>query len=387
MVMHLKKLVKKTIKEKAKKQLTTQLIYLKIAADIRDSIQSGELAQGDNITPERKIAELYGVSYGTVRKAIQLLVNEELLEKTQGRGTFVRQQTPAARPKKIGVYVPILSMSYYADMVEVIEKIVSDRHYQFFLIRNPEGNQDKLKSFLRHTKLDGLILTHEFSRDKYLAIKKLAPQMKMLFIDGRVTDEEVDYIKCDDKAGAFAATEHLISLGYKDILYIGSEMSALTAINRCDGYEAAMNKWGLKAWIENKGFHYGNGYDCVNKVLSIGNVPEAIFCVNDMVAMGAIQALKDNELRVPDDVAVMGFSNLREAAFNRPAISSVQIDISEISRLAITELLAKVDGKSFNKWQMTFLPHLIIRESSSIKISKKEIKEKMENQFATGILV
>jgi len=383
MVMHLKK----TIKEKAKKQLTTQLIYLKIAADIRDNIQSGELAQGDNITPERKIAELYGVSYGTVRKAIQLLVDEELLVKSQGRGVFVRQESPVAQPKKIGLYVPVLSISYYADMVEVIEKIVSDHHYQFFLIRNPEQNQDKLKSFLRHTKLDGLILAHEFSRDNYLAIKEFAPETKILFIDGRVAGEEVDYIKCDDKAGAFAATEHLINLGHKDILHIGAEPFALTSVNRCNGYEAAMKKWGLEPWIEMRGFHYATGYDCVNKVLSEDKVPDAIFCVTDLVAMGAIQALKDNKLQVPSDVAVMGFSNLREASFSRPAISSVKIDISEISRLAITELLAKVEGKSFNNWQMTFLPHLIIRESSSIEISKKDIKEKIKDQLAESLLV
>lgn len=371
-------------KEKRKQQLTTQLIYLKIAADIRDNILSGELKEGDNIAPERKIAELYGVSYGTVRKAIQLLVNEELLVKLQGKGTFVRQQALDAKIKKIGVYVPVLSISYYAEMVEVIEKIVSDRQYQFFLIRNPEENQNKLKSFLKHTKLDGLILTNEFSQDEYLAIKKLAPKMKMLFIDGRVIGEDVDYIKCDDKAGAFVATEHLISLGHKNILYIGSASSALTSINRCNGYKAAMKKWKLKPWIEKKGFQYAHGYDCMNKVIAEKNVPEAVFCITDMAAMGAIQALKDNKLRVPKDVAVMGFSSLREASFNRPAISSVKIDINEISRLAITELIAKIEGKSFNRWQVTILPHLIIRESTSKSIP---VKRKINEQLPVSLLV
>jgi LacI family transcriptional regulator len=372
----------------------TELLYLKIASDVKKAIETGELKPGDTVTSERKLAQNYSVSYDTVRKAIQSLVDEKLLVKVQGKGVFVKDNVKVNN-KKIGVLIDTLNLSYYADMVEVMEKLVTGQNYEFFLIcmtdADGKADQGKMIRFLEHTTLDGLLVAEELRRKYYEQIKAICPGMHMIFLDGAVAGAEVDYIKFDDESGAFAATEHLIRQGRKKILFIDSDRNFINAGLREHGYLAAMQRYGMEPWVKYAGFHYDNGHEAMQKIMSDGKMPDAIFCVTDMVAMGAMQVLADNKITVPDQVAVVGFSNLREASFTRPRISSVKVDVKEISRLAVTEMIDKIEKRSKSLWQVIFPTHLIVRESStnkSINITKqtKQITQQ-QNKQTEGVMV
>jgi len=380
--------------DKKIKAANTELLYLKIASDVKQAIDTGELKPGDTVTSERKLAQNYSVSYDTVRKAIQSLVDEKLLEKIQGKGVFVKDNAKA-RNKKIGVLIYTLNLSYYADMVEVMEKLITDRHYEFFLlcITDADGKIDhgKIFRFLEHTRLDGLLVAEELKKEYYEQIKAICPDMKMIFLDGAVIGAEVDFIKFDDESGAFAATEHLIRQGRKKILFIDSDRNFINAGLRERGYLAAMQRYGITPWVKYAGFHYESGYDAMQEIMSDGKMPDAIFCVTDMVAMGAMQVLADNKITVPDQIAVVGFSNLREANFTRPRISSVKVDVKEISRLAVTEMIDKIEKRSKSLWQVIFPTHLIVRESSSNKsiniIKQNKQITQQQNKQTEGVLV
>ncbi|MCF6177657.1 MAG: GntR family transcriptional regulator [Victivallaceae bacterium] len=351
-------------------------VYLRIAADIKNTVQSGELKPGDNIMPERKLAEFYQVSYGTLRKAIEVLVAENLLTKVQGSGVFVTKDkpassTPADRPIRIGINVPTLKLSYYTAMVEVMEQMIIDNHYEFFLIRGDLGRkskQNRLENILQRTKLDGLILVGEIMTEQFNSIRQIAPEMKMIFLDGTVNGEEVDFIKFDDESGAFSATEHLIRQGGKKILFIDGCSFFINPGLREKGYLAAMERYNLEPWVKyGTGFDYESGYNAMQEIIDSGRMPDAIFCVTDLVAMGAMQALSNHQFRVPEQLLVAGFSDLREADFTHPRISSVKVDVKEISRLAVLEMFDKIAGRSKSRWQVIFPTHLIVRASSTPK--------------------
>lgn len=361
----------------------TELLYLKIASDVKKAIETGELKPGDTVTSERKLAQNYSVSYDTVRKAIQSLVDEKLLEKIHGKGVFVKENM-MDRTKKIGVLVPTLNLSYYADMVEVMEKLVIDQHCEFLLIsrRTPEGVMDynKLELFLKNTGLDGLMIAGELMKEFYIKIRASIPDMQMIFLDGAVAGNEVNFIKFDDESGAFAATEHLLRQNRRQIMFIDGGRGYINSDQRERGYSDAMQKYGIKPWVKyGAGFDYDSGYSAMREVMTEGNIPDAIFCVTDLVAMGAMQVLADHKISVPEQVAVVGFSDLREAHFTRPRISSVKVDVKEISRLAVTEMIDKIEGRSKSLWQVIFPTHLIVRESSSVNsINIKKTNKQME---------
>lgn len=372
--------------DKKIKAPNTELLYLKIASDVKKAIETGELKPGDTVTSERKLAQNYNVSYDTIRKAIQSLVDEKLLEKIQGKGVFVKDKVKMNN-KKIGVLIDTLNLSYYADMVEVMEKLITGQNYEFFLIcmtdADGKADQGKMIRFLEHTTLDGLLVAEELRREYYERIKAVCPDMRMIFLDGAVAGTEVDYIKFDDESGAFAATEHLIRQGRKKILFIDSDRNFINAGLREHGYLAAMQRYGITPWVKYAGFHYDNGHEAMQEIIAEGKMPDAVFCVTDVVAMGAMQVLADNKITVPEQVAVVGFSNLREAHFTRPRISSVKVDVKEISRLAVTEMIDKIEGRSKSAWQVIFPTHLLVRESSITKSANiNKVTKQME-----GVLV
>jgi len=363
--------------------------YVQIASDIKAVIESGELKPGDAVTSERKLAQNYAVSYDTIRKAVQSLVNEKLLEKIHGKGIFVIDPSKA-KNKKIGVLVPTLTLSYYADMVDVMQKLVINQHYEFSLIsrKTPEGIMDynKLEMFLKNTKLDGLLIAGELMKEFYEKLRETLPDMQMIFLDGRVTGEEVNFIKFDDESGAFAATEHLLRQGRKHVLFIDGGRGYINSDQRERGYLAAMQKYNMEPQVKySAGFDYDSGYNAMREILAEGQTPDAIFCVTDLAAMGAMQALTEHNITIPTQVAVVGFSDLREAHFTRPPISSVKVDVKEISRLAVDEIIDKIEGRSKSLWQVIFPTHLIVRESSSVKLLS--IKQTKQPKQTEGVLV
>ena len=349
-----------------------QMNYLRVAADLRDAILKRELVRGMAIMSERHMAMKYKMSIGTIRKGIQQLVDEGLLKKEHGRGTFVTGFVPQnsdATGMKIGVMVPTISISFYASMVEYIERELVKNNCQFILIRNPEdaNKVNKLTSVTKYTELDGLLMCNEMSLEDYNRLKDLLPGLPVFFIDGNVEGGNCGYVKSNDYYGAWLAVEHLYKQGCKRIAHLGSKCSE-NSRSRLAGYRAAVKHLGLQE-IELLGdVHFEDGYNAISREYSSReDVPDGLFCVTDLVAMGAVRRLLEMGIKISDDVAVVGCSNLAEAAYYKPSISSLEIDLEGMVRLAVSELLSKVQNADTNFSQVVFNPFLRIRESSTRK--------------------
>ena len=350
-------------------QLEFQLNYLKVAADLRDAILRGELVRGMTIMPERQLAVKYQMSVGTVRKGIQQLVDEGLLEKEHGRGTFVTGFIPGpgnGKTLKIGALVPTISISYYAAMVETIEKMVAANNCQFVLIRNPEDGDkiEKLSSVLQYTHLDCLLVCHELLPEEYRRIGQIAPTLPLYFIDGDVDGIEVGYVKINDFYGAQMAVDHLIGQGCRRIAHFGYDMGG-NGWQRLAGYRAAMAAHGMTPTEIFGDVHFEDGVAAADRCWSgTGEKPDGIFCVTDFVAMGAVHRLLEAGVRVSEDVGVVGFSNLTEAAYHKPSITSLEVDLDGMVRFAVSELINKVGKPGAKFSQVVFNPWLHVRESS-----------------------
>lgn len=349
--------------------LVRQMSYQVVIDDLRAAITKGVLRPGMSILPERELAEKYGLSMGTVRKGIQELVDAGMLEKVHGKGTFVtdNEAQEIRRHLKIGFLVPSLTVSYFAEMVQEAEAMAHSMGWSLALmIGGPTDKMvEKLSAVPELKELDGIICSQGMPRKVYLQLRQLAAQAQFFFIDSRVVDEEVATATCDDFYGGLIATEHLIEQGCRNIIHLFSPGAGVNIILRGDGYRAAMLQHGLAPRMIESGIHFVHAMEAVSRLLEEKQpLPDGVFCPTDMAAMGVISALARHGVKVPEQVAVVGYSNLLEAQQYFPTITSVELDIPGMIKYAFNEIANQIQHPDSPKSQVRFTPRLHVRESS-----------------------
>jgi LacI family transcriptional regulator len=167
-------------------------------------------------------------------------------------------------------------------------------------------------------------------------------------------------------AGALAAMEYLIGLGHRRIGFIGGRPDLRSANRRLQGYLDALARAGIpldQALIEAGDFSSATGHLCAQRLLSLPQLPTAIFAANDQSAIGAMEAAREAGLRVPEDLSVIGFDNIPEAAFTNPKLTTVDQFISRMGQLATETLICLVQGESLDSDQYEVATELVVRDS------------------------
>ena len=175
----------------------------------------------------------------------------------------------------------------------------------------------------------------------------------------------------DDYDGACQAVEHLISQGCKRIAHIAGSDQLSIARHRKNGYIDTLSKHGIAIdedlMIESKFFQMEDGVEPTKRLLSLPNPPDGIFAVNDAIAIGALSVLRERDVKVPDEVALIGFDNDPYAKFSSPTLSTIDQPVYEMGMLAARILLASIGKSDYNSnfRQEILKPELIVRESSN----------------------
>jgi LacI family transcriptional regulator len=166
----------------------------------------------------------------------------------------------------------------------------------------------------------------------------------------------------DNFCGAFAIAEHLFSAGRSRVAFVAGPVENLEAGERLRGYRAAAERFAVAEWIVQGDFTEESGRRAARE-LTCGERPEAIFCANDMMAVGCLEALRAAEIAVPDDIALAGFDDIPIARYVNPPLTTAAVPIAEIGRQAL-ECCAQAIAGSDDVQQRTFKPELVIRAST-----------------------
>jgi LacI family transcriptional regulator len=228
---------------------------------------------------------------------------------------------------------------------------------------DPEGGS--YEALLRSQHVDGLVVSGPRIDDDGLV--RLARDGFPIVLQGSLPGLDVASVDIDNLSGARRAVEHLIGLGRRRIACITNAPLAYTAAReRRDGYRAALEAAGLpydETLVAEAAFDAGSGHRAMAKLLRRGRV-DAAFVASDVVAFGAIAAIREAGLRVPDDVSVVGFDDIPLAAFFDPPLTTVRLPAFDLGLAAGTALLDRVAGRSLP--DRTLLPtELIVRSSTS----------------------
>jgi LacI family transcriptional regulator len=324
------------------------------------------------------VASEAGVSFGTVSRVINNDVHvkpetrRRVLE-TMQRLNFVanRQARSLAGGKTntIGLLVPDLGTGYIGEIVRGIDAELGNAGYDLMLFtthRAASKEADYVTNLVQGM-VDGLILVLPKKPSDYVGIMT-SRRFPFVLIDHQGTGEDCPAIGTTNWQGAFNATNFLIKSGHKRIGFITGSLDLDSAVDRLEGYKAALrtNKIPLMQNLIYEGtFAQLDGYTGTSVFLDMKKPPTAIFASNDVMAISAMDAVRERGMRVSEDISIVGFDDIPQACLVRPSLTTVRQPLEQMGRIA-TQILLDILNNPDHKHNRIELPtELIIRDSTA----------------------
>lgn len=341
----------------------------------------------------KDVAQRAGVSIKTVSNVVHdyAHVTEEVRKRVHTALEDLNYQPnlPARylRSGRVGVLafaIPDLGNPYFSDIGNAIIAAASSRSYTVLIdcTGGERANESLVLDGLRPHLIDGVILSPLALEPEDLQSRQV--KIPLVLLGEHLLDIDVpyDHLANSNVAAAQLATNHLLHLGRRRIAAIGN-MGKLSiaggtgGLRRLRGYIQALAEAGLpldaQLIIQVESYNRLNGARAMRQLLALDHPPDAVFCFNDLLALGAMRALHEAGRRIPDDVAVIGFDNTEEARFAIPSLTSIAPDKEKIGELAVSFLLGRIDGTRTSQPDRVEVPfRLIMRESTGSLTSIEE---------------
>ena len=277
----------------------------------------------------------------------------------------------------IGVVLPDLFGEYFSELVRGIDRVAHASGLQL-LLSNMHGSPHETASAIRtmRGRVDGLLVMPPEGDGSYLH-DALPPGLPAVLLNHDETHGEASAVGVDNHGGAMAIIEHLVESGYRRIAHIAGPRQNRDARERQRGFcDAIAATIGERAPVIVPGDFTEAGGAEAARLLIAGKVPfDAIFCANDMMALGCMSVLTDAGLAIPDDVGVAGFDDIPLAHYATPPLTTMKVHIAEIGERAMTDLLTRMRGTGDMPALQILAPELVARASTARgahKISRQD---------------
>lgn len=325
------------------------------------------------------IAVRLNLSVSTVSRALRdasdvnPLTKQAVLEMAEKIGYEPNTVAASLRNNKtniIGIIVPEFIQAYFPSVILGVQEIVDRAGYKLMICQSGESFdlEEKNLQAMISSRVDGLIMALSRETNHYEHIKKAQEKTPIVFFNRFADELSGSKVLVDDYGGAYEATRHLIKTGCRRIAHISGPHNLTMCEKRLAGYRAALKDNDIPYRPEY--VHYADFVDekaraITQHLLNMEERPDAIFAINDPTAIEALICIKNNGLHIPDDIALVGFSNAPHSAFVDPPLTSVVQPTFEIGQAA-AELLLKHIEKGINYQPETRIlkTSLIIRKSS-----------------------
>jgi DNA-binding LacI/PurR family transcriptional regulator len=351
-------------------QLKQQLTWL---------IASGALKPGERLPPVRDLAKVHSVNLHTVRQAYLRLEAEGLVETRRGRGTHVLTLDPVRmlqaaskqRSHTVGVILPSVVNPFYHHFLQGVSAVADDYRTMLFLCTTRDDPGEAWRYFvqLSSRQVDGVIVvSHDIfelfpgSEAQLAQAEKQLPVVTVDWPDCRGPSVLIDL----ENAG-YLATRHLLEHGHRRVGLITLAYNSANVLPVNAGYRHALRESGIEEdWsliASQFSFELESGMEGARKLLALEQPPTAIFAISDLLAIGAMQAIKSVGLRVPQDIALMGFNDIPLAGMVDPPLTTVKAPADIAGREAMKMLHHLIEGEAPNEDCLLLPTALVIRQS------------------------
>lgn len=277
------------------------------------------------------------------------------------------------RTNTIGVIVPEITSYFFSSIISGIQDLLNPLGVNMIIGQSNESYEEE-KSLVRtftSIRVDGFLISPSSETKNFDHLKILTESNIPLVIFDRDCEEiEVDKVFVDEYSGAFQAVEYLIKTGCKRIAHIAGPETLSTARHRLEAYKDALVKNGIEIKneyiVRSEGFAPEHGIEPTRKLLMLPEPPDAVFTINDGVAIGAMWVIKEAGIVIPDGISVIGFDDDPHSGYFRPSLSTVWQPTYELGMLSARILMKRINSNNeISKIRVEKLfPELIIRGSS-----------------------
>lgn len=326
----------------------------------------------------KDVARLAGVSTSTVSHVINndRFVSDAIREKVEEAikslnyaPSALARSLKLKQTRTIGMLITASSNPFFSELVRGVERSCFERGYSLVLC-NTEGDEERMNrnlETLMQKRVDGLLVlcteTHQLSRE----IIQRYPSIPTVMMDWAPFEGDIDIIQDNSLLGGDMATQYLIDKGFTRIACITGPLDKTPARLRLEGYRAAMARAGLPVREGDEiigDFEFGSGVAAMRTLLAQQERPQAVFIGNDAMAVGAYQALYQAGLKIPDDMAIIGYDDIELARYMTPPLTTVHQPKDELGELAIDVLTHRIADPTLSQQRLQLTPVLMTRGSA-----------------------
>jgi LacI family transcriptional regulator len=333
----------------------------------------------------RDIAKMAGVSPATVSKIINnydgigIRTKEkvmDIIESTGYQPTFSAKSLATKKSNLIGlIYAGKINVElnhpFFNEVINAFKKTVGVMGYDILIFSNERFNKEKEADYLpraRHFHVDGcLIIAGEEIESAIYDLDQ--SEIPCVGVDIPLTGPMSSYVQTDNHKVSSNVIEHFYLNSVRDIAYIGGVKESPISKVRNEGFFETMNKFGIpinEDWIEYGNFHEQSGYEGMKRILAKKPYPQAVYAASDMMALGAMSAIREHGLKIPEDIALIGCDDIEACRYSDPKLTTVKQDKEKLGKLAAYMLIDLINGNTESK-SVLVDPELIIRESCGVK--------------------
>ncbi len=347
---------------------------------------SGRLtADSGNITI-RDVAARAGVSVATVSRVlnrkgpIRQATYQKVIEVAESM-RFVphaaARSLSTRSTQTIGVVLPELYGEFFSEVIRGVD-VAARQHGYHIILSGSHSDREEMVAVLQavHGRVDGLIVMSPDLAPSTL-LRDLPSTLPVIVLNS--TGAGGPSITIDNSRGARAVVRHLAALGHERIAFIGGPRKNADAVQRCRGFVDGMRAAGLKgadALRLDGDFTEESGYRAGLAIAKLSPLPTAVFAANDSMAIGALRAMRESSIAVPDELALVGFDDIPIARYVTPTLTTVSVDMAELGRRAFELLLGLIgDERHFRNRREKLATRLVIREScgSHLKVQEQQL--------------
>ncbi len=273
----------------------------------------------------------------------------------------------------LGLVVTDITNPFWTTVARGVEDAASEHGFSVILCNTDESEakQQQYVNLLLEKQVDGFLLVP--ATDDVSALALVEERDVPVVVLDRHVSSPVDTVRCDSEGGAYDLVTHLLGLGHRRIALLGGSPAVSTAQDRIAGYRRALAEAGVPIdadLIRHRDYTQASGYAMTESILALPDRPTALFAVNNFIAIGALRALRDADLRIPEDMALVGFDDLPLALVVEPFLTVAAQPAYEMGARATDLLLTRIRGDGAEAPIEVILPtELIVRRSSGVGIT------------------
>lgn len=343
--------------------------YCQIKSMIINMIKSGKLKENMKVFSESTLSREFGVNRNTVAKALNELALEGYILRKQGMGSFVAPQKKKQRTGNIGVLVQDVENKFYSLIAKHVESVAKKNGYHVILCNTESSfsmEKEVVETLLVNNKVDGLIVVPVDSHQEQEFFKSLQQQnIPLVLLFPQTLIKGLNLIVPNYSQGVCKAVDLLIDSGKRKITCVVTKNRHYYGIaQRIEGYKRATDSHNIDlSIIEIAGAYESEGYNLGRKIAQMSDRPDGIIAVNDATAIGLLKGFRESGIRVPDDIAIVGFDDIEYASDSNIQLTTMRHDYSRMCNVAVHTILKQYETPDMTPVKIKIPMEAVIRKT------------------------